>query len=213
MTTVHLKNEKKFRRRSSSAGFTLMEMLVAISLFSLIIATAADIFMMASRSQRKVFDLQAMQASSRFTIEAIVREIRTGTIDYNYYFGRGNGMQMPERALALIGSDELPIKFYTSDQSNEQYCQDELSRPCLLVEVGSYDPAPLSPRGVRVRSVDFFISPDSSPFEYNVSTSGYDSDVQPSVTVLLSLESVGRKSGERTYLDLQTTATSRKYVR
>ncbi|MFH1046672.1 MAG: prepilin-type N-terminal cleavage/methylation domain-containing protein [Patescibacteria group bacterium] len=198
---------------STNRGFTLMEMLVAMSIFSLLIATAADIFMMANRSERKVFDLQSMQSSSRYTLDAIVREVRTGIIDYGYYAARDQGMETPERVLALIGSDELPIKFYESDATNEQYCQDEQSRPCLLVEVGSYEPSPLSPLGVKVQAVSFFVSPAASPFEFDSTVAGYANDVQPAVTILLSLESVGRKSGERTFLDLQTTATRRLYVR
>ncbi len=189
-----------------------MEMLVAVTVFVMLIVTASDIFMMASRSQRKIFDLQAMQASSRFTIEAMVREIRTGMIDYDYYAQREPGLQQQERELALIDSEEMPIRFFESDQTNQQFCLDEQSRPCLLVKVGSYDPAPLSPRGVKVQSAHFFISPDENPTAFDPTT-GYSSDVQPSVTILLALESVGRKSGERTYLDLQTTATSRIYAR
>lgn len=213
MTVMRAKERENRFEASDDRGFTLLEMLVAVSIFVVLVVAATDIFMMANRSQRKVFDLQAMQASSRFTLDAIVREIRTGTVDYGYYAGLENGMQNPAEVLALIDSQETPIKFYESDQTNGQYCQDEQSRPCLLVEVGSFDPAPLSPLGVKVRSANFFVSPEQGPFDFDAAASDYSSDKQPTVTVMLSLESVGRKSDERTYLDLQTTATSRLYQR
>jgi len=207
------KTGHKLRSRAGRRGFTLIEMLVAIAVFSVLIAAASDIFMMASRAQRKIFDLQSMQASSRFTLDAIVREVRTGTIDYGYYASREPSLKTPERVLALIDSEETPIKFYESDELTEAYCGDALNTPCLLVEVGDYDPAPLNPRGIKVHAVNFFITPEVDPMAFDLTIPGYASDVQPIVTMVMSLESVGRKSGERTYLDVQATATSRKYVR
>jgi hypothetical protein len=190
-----------------------MEMLVAITVFSTLVVTATSIFLLASRAQRKVFDMQEMQASSRYTLEAIVREIRTGYIDYGYYADRGTPLGTPDKELALTDSEDMPLRFYESDENNESYCPDEQSRPCLLVDVGAFEPAPLSPKGVKVRSVSFYVGPESDPLTFDRVAAGYSSDVQPFVTVVLSLESVGRKSGERTNLDLQTTAASRRYAR
>jgi prepilin-type N-terminal cleavage/methylation domain-containing protein len=194
-------------------GFTLMEMLVAITVFTTLIVTATNIFMLASRSERKVFDMESMQASARFTLEAIAREIRTGLIDYAYYTNRQLMMQTPEKVLALIDSEETPIKFYESNENNEDRCLDENSRPCLLVEVGSLAPVPLSPKGTKVRALNFYISPEQDPFVFDVVSYSYLTNTQPSVTVVLSLESAGRRFNEQSSLDLQTTIASRKYKR
>ncbi|MBU0625856.1 prepilin-type N-terminal cleavage/methylation domain-containing protein [Patescibacteria group bacterium] len=207
---------KRFQKKNhyfNQRGFSLMEMLVAVTIFSMLIVTATNIFLLASRSQRKVFDMESMQAGARFTLEAMTREIRTGLIDYDYYADRDLALQTPEKVLALVDSEEMLLKFYESDESNEDNCPDEASRPCLLIEVGDYEPFSLSPKGSKVQSVDFFISPEQDPFSFDPAISGYAADVQPSVTILLALESVGRRFDERSFLSLQTTVASRKYVR
>ncbi|MEA3249676.1 MAG: prepilin-type N-terminal cleavage/methylation domain-containing protein [Patescibacteria group bacterium] len=199
--------------RSSCRGFTLMEMIVAITIFSTLIVAATDIFLLASRTQRKVFDLESMQASARYTMEAMVREVRTGVIDLDYYAGRAQPLGTPDTELALIDSEGDQIRFFESDASTEADCPNENSRPCLLVAVGVNPPAPISPKGIRVRSVSFYVSPDVDPFAFNSAAGSYLSNIQPSVTIVMSFESASRKIDERTYTYLQTTATSRRYER
>ncbi len=194
-------------------GFTLMEMLVALTIFSTLVVAATNIFMLASRSQRKIFDLETMQASARYTMEAMVREIRTGSIDLAYYASRGTPLITPDPELALVDSEGDDIRFFESDENNASYCPDGDSTPCLLVTVGANPPAPISPKGIKVRSVSFYISPEVDPFAFDPSSGSFLSDSQPSVTILLSFESSSRKIDERTYTTLQTTATSRRYER
>lgn len=196
-----------------SSGFTLMEMLVALTIFSTLVVAATGIFLLASRTQRKVFDLESMQASARYTMEAMVREIRTGTLDLDHYAARDLPIATPDAELALIDSEGERIRFFESGENHGGYCMNDDSRPCLLVTVGGGPPAPISPKGIKVRSVSFYISPEVDPFGFDPASGSYLSDIQPSVTILLAFESSSRKIDERTYTHLQTTATSRRYER
>ena len=209
----HTEKRRHGRDHVASRGFTLLEMLVALTIFSTLVVAATNIFMMSSRTQRKIFDLENMQASARYTMEAMVREVRTGLIDYGYYASRGSPIATPDHELALIDSEGESIRFFESSAETVSYCPDQESRPCLLVTVGANPPAPISPKGIKVRSVSFYVSPEADPFEFDPSSGSYLSDIQPSVTMLLSFESSSRKIDERTYTHLQTTATSRAYKR
>jgi prepilin-type N-terminal cleavage/methylation domain-containing protein len=195
------------------AGFTLMEMLVVLTIFSMVVVAATDIFILSSRSQRKVFGLERVQADARFTMESIVREVRTGMVDREWYASRGAPPGGPDDTLALIDATGTSIVFKESDASDEEYCPDVTSRPCLLVSLDGSVPASITPVGVRVRSLGFYIMPAEDPFAFDVDLGAYPSDVQPFVTIALSLETVEPRVTDRTLVRFQTTATQRAYSR
>ncbi len=66
---------------SSSKGFTLVELLIAIGLFSVVITIAMGGFVRALRSQRQVVALIAANSNVSLVMEQMSREMRTG-----YYF-------------------------------------------------------------------------------------------------------------------------------
>lgn len=199
------------RNPQDDRGFTLMEMLVALGLFSIIMSVGMDIYLLAGRAQRKVFSLERLQSDARFAMEAITREVRTGSIDYAYYATRGTGIGLPDTELALVSSDNTRLRFHRSDASNESACADEESRPCLLVTVDGNAPASITPKGAKLNSVGFYVAPAFDPFEFTAT--GWQSNVQPHVTVVLGLQSVGERVNESVEINLQTTATSRAYRR
>ena len=197
------------RHQHNSHGFTLMEMLVALGLFSLIMATGMDIYMMAGRAQRKVFTLERLQSDARYAMEAMTREVRTGAIDFSYYTGRGSALALPDSELALVSSDNSRLRFFKSTNSSQ--CADTSSSPCLLVSVDNGTPAAITPKGVKINSLGFYVTPNVDPFTFGVG--GWLSNIQPHVTIVMSLLSVGSRAGESQDIYLQTTATSRAYRR
>lgn len=206
-TNVHV------RKIPSTRGFTLMELLVVLGIFSTVVVSASDIFLLANKSQRKMFGLERVQADARFTMEAIVREVRTGTLDYAYYVARGTAIGVPDGELALIDSTNVKLRFHVSDSGNESNCADVQSRPCLLVTVGTGTPAPITPKGVKVDNVKFYIAPVTDPNAFDPNTGAYASNLQPRVTAVMMLESSAERQAERSIVYLQTTATNRKYRR
>lgn len=194
-------------------GFTLMEMIVVMGLFSVIVVSATDIFVMANKAQRKVYGLERIQADARYAMEAVVREIRADRIDLEYYAARTAPLANPDTELALIDVSGQAIRFSQSDASQTASCPDAQSAPCLLVSVGGGAPVSMTPKGVKVRSARFYVAPVVDPFSYDVGTSSYASDVQPHVTFVLTLETAGDRIGERSVVTLQTTAVQRRYAR
>lgn len=190
-------------------GFTLMEMVVVLGIFSLTVATASDIFIMSNRAQRKVFSMERAQADARYTLEAMVREIRNDMLDYSAY---GGTVPAPAESLALIDESSSHITFSKSDDVTGQYCSSPDSRPCLLVVVDGSDPAPVTPKNVKLRNLKFYISPSQDSNLFDSTADRFMNDLQQRVTVVMVLENVNQTEG-LTLTSVQATAASRQFRR
>lgn len=60
------------------SGFTLVELLVAIALFSIVVTIASSGFVNALRTQRQVASLISTQSNVTLVLEQMAREVRTG---------------------------------------------------------------------------------------------------------------------------------------
>ncbi len=67
--------QKKYNKEF---GLTLIELIVAIGIFGLVVTMAIGILVIALVSQRRIIALRNIEDNSRFTIESMAREIRTG---------------------------------------------------------------------------------------------------------------------------------------
>ena len=67
--------------KNKNKGFTLIEMIVALGVFSLVVITMTIIAGSAIKSQRKAFSLQNSQESTRFLLESISKELRMSVIN------------------------------------------------------------------------------------------------------------------------------------
>jgi prepilin-type N-terminal cleavage/methylation domain-containing protein len=69
--------------RASRSGFTLVELLVAIALFTIMVSIAAGGFVNALRTQREAAAMMAAQSNVSTALEQMTREIRTGYLFCN----------------------------------------------------------------------------------------------------------------------------------
>lgn len=202
--------------KRAESGFTLMELLVVLGIFSTVVVSASDIFLAANKAQRKIAALERTQADARFTLEAVTREVRGGRIDWQYYADRSIPLDGAVEVLALRDSTDAPIVFHKSDGANASFCPDAASTPCLLVTLGRPgvdEPAPLTPKGVTAQNVKFYVAPAADPASFNPATGSYAADVQPRVTSVLVLKSTEQRAVEGAVVYAQTTASSRWYPR
>lgn len=70
-----LENKKNFQRK---AGFTLVELLIAMGIFVVVIGISSSIFIQSFRSQRSLVSLIAVNSNASLTMEQMARELRTG---------------------------------------------------------------------------------------------------------------------------------------
>jgi len=196
--------------RSRTAGFTLLEMVVVLGLFSMTVATAADIFMMASNAQRRAFFMERSQADARFSVEALVREVRNGKIDYEYYGGMA---PVWSESLALIDETGSKMLFRKSDATTANICADGVG-PCVIVVAGNAPPAAVTPKGVKVRNLRFYLAPAIDAETFNTLTQEYVADMQQRVTAVMIVENPVVKANEQASLNyIQATAAGRQYRR
>jgi Tfp pilus assembly protein PilW len=68
-------------KRDNNNGFTLVEIIVAMSIFIVVISVVVSLFAMGLRGQRKVITLQNAQENARFLLGFIAKELRMSQIN------------------------------------------------------------------------------------------------------------------------------------
>lgn len=68
----------KFRQNMAESGLTIIELVVAVGIFSLVIVMVVGIFVLAITTERHITALKKVDDNIRFTIESMAREIKTG---------------------------------------------------------------------------------------------------------------------------------------
>lgn len=64
------------KMNKNNSGFTLIEMLVTVFVFSILMTIAGSIFVQSLDVQRRAFAIQALEENGRFSLELMAREIR-----------------------------------------------------------------------------------------------------------------------------------------
>ena len=199
----------------NNQGLSLVELLVAVSIFSILAVIIAGIYVAFSNSQARAQAGQRLLNDSQFALEAMAREIRDNAIFYIswpcvdidveepgvsitdcLYLQKENG-----DIIGFAGDVNRNLLFYltrTFDEDIGYYRWYTTG----LVFIGPMD-------NIDIERLDFRISPDldSDPFE----TDGPNQ--QPKVTIRLQTTLLGGQDIERVTYDLQTTVSSRVYKR
>jgi len=196
--------------KKSNRGFTLIEIMVATAIFVTATVMVTDIFVRVNNAQRKTQGIQITATDARFAFEVMAREARLGEIDYSYYPSSAVDVDGVDE-LALMNNENDPIRFGlrgdvcpTGTTSCLAVC---LSDTCALTT----DWTAITPRGVDVTNLQFFIYPDQDPFVF--SGSGFNSNQQPLVTMTMTSKNVTNDATEEVTFVIQTTVSTRIYKR
>lgn len=76
--------------KNKDKGFSLIEILVALAVFSLLVISMSSIAITVIKSQRKTFALQNTQEAGRYLLESMSKELRMSTINS----AAGNGLSL-----------------------------------------------------------------------------------------------------------------------
>lgn len=185
-------------------GFTIMEMVVVLAVFSVVAVVAADIFFNVTRAQKRVVQEQQIQSDVRFSLDVMAREIHQAFIDYDYYASQvpaqylwQDGHVQPQTILALRDITGSPVRFRLEAETLE-ICRSDCS---------SWQP--LVSANIQVPRAQFYIVPSSDPFAQGT---GAPNDY-PRVTIVLSAQSVAASQLPGQTYFLQTTIAARSYRR
>lgn len=95
-------------------AFTLIEMVVSLTVFTVIVTIASNIYVTAARGQRRANLEAAIYNESRSIIDKIAREIRYKTIDYDEYYNQNIIAFEPSSTATYYGGNfgEYSKNFY-----------------------------------------------------------------------------------------------------
>ncbi len=217
MNTYANKSDQKFMRDRSTRGYTIVEMIISIGLFSLAFGAISTIFIGFTNTQTKASTSQKLLNEANYILTSLASDIRSSSIDYT---STGCGVSAgSSNILCLKSFDGKYIRYeYANDTVQSagtvlKICKSYNDSLCALSVFNTSNPA-LSLWAIKksafmtVSGLNFYIYPAANP---NTSNSGNTGPaVQPSVTILLKA-SAGTAKSAQSY-DLQTTVTSRQYT-
>lgn len=222
-------------------GFTLIEMLVTLAIFSTALVIISNIFILAGRAQSKAAEIEKVHSGARLAMESMAREVRAGKINYNYYT---NGVIPNDgvNELALLDQEGRAVVFFGGP------CVGDISRSCLKINVGGQE-ADVTGKDSKLVNLVFYIRPLSNPFAElpAVENDCFDpdrfdgenfvcaceedthcypdqtcdqylniclnADIQPRVTINFVSQSAKSIQGEQPLVALQTTISTKNYER
>ncbi len=201
------------RKYSDNQAFTLVEMVVAIAIFTIFISMIAGTYLYVARAQRDAAELRKVYSGARDVMEEISKEVKLSSIYYGCYEGSATGIDeclttvdltqgTAVENLALIDGDVAKV-FYAEDgvvYTNEYDFDGAAWLPSEGYEEGA---KAISADPLAVNGIYFWIFPSYDPDEY------YDEvllQFQPYATVYLDAQ----YTDELTF-SLQTSVSTRTY--
>lgn len=205
----------------SAAGFTLVEIMLAMVIFSLASVLIAQIFVNLQKAQQRIHATQVAATDARYMLDVLAREIHSDLIDYSAYCGsdtcaiqtlhtESDGTPTGLDSLHLITAKGEKLSFTKGTCGTID---------CVMISRNGSTASPITSPNLQIDSLYFYLVPFSNPFADTVApcstpTSGSCTpDVQPQVTVVMSVTSISPHPEDSVSLYLQTTAAARTYKR
>jgi prepilin-type N-terminal cleavage/methylation domain-containing protein len=194
MNTLHQQKNK---------GFTLIEMLVALSLFTIVVTIAVGAFLSLIGASKGVQSEQSVMTTLTFVLDSMTREIRTGS-NYNCNTGTfgsqeslvvgrdcasgSTGISFEEAGSSITGSTANRIAYFYVGGANNT----------IMRRVGNGTAQSIVSDGIQITNAQFFVT--------GTARLGTGTDInQPTVTIVLEATD---DTGATT--TLQTTVTQRE---
>lgn len=176
--------ELRIKNQATASGFTLLEMLVSVGIFSVVVITAISVLISIRDAQQKAGNIQNIQDNIRFLMEFMTKEMRQGS----QYAGTGCVLD------ACTG-----LSFRSATGQTIGYCLDAsvIRRTVGGIACGSGS-AMTSNNAAITRLVFYLVGETAGP-----------SDGQPRVTIAIGGRSSIAKIKLKSEFDLQTTITQR----
>jgi prepilin-type N-terminal cleavage/methylation domain-containing protein len=177
--------------RKNNKGMTLLEMIVALGIFSIFMLSATAIFQSVVESQRTSFAGQNAQESMRYALEVMAREIRSA--------------QRDEVSSVCPPGWNLLGKIYKTNDGEQLWFKNKYGQ-CVSYSLnsnrlritrdggGSY--GYITPDEVKITNIKFIIDEGAG--------------IQSKVTFKIGLEVIG-KAINKQEMGIQTTVSSRYY--
>ena len=177
----------------TNKGFTLIEMMVAVLIFSIVVGAVIGVFVSALQVQRYNLAYQQLLDQTSYAMEYMGRAIRMAVKDdgtcgfsgYNYRVSNGN--------------TKIEFQNYKGD-CQEFYLDTSVDPNQLATSKGAdYLDIPLTSNNFNVTSLNFRIT--------GAPGSEFSDDLQPRVTIFMEIQ--GEGAGPQPKITIQTTISQR----
>ena len=187
---VHFKNEK---------GFTLVEMLVAMTIFVVFTGILLNSYTSIVRAQRDANDYRETYTSARQVFDLLLQELRDGMVDYQKYPG---GLMGRREDIFLISKDNTA-------RTHISYINGKIHLNKDVFGNGEDQEFDLNSE-VNVTKFALYVSPAIDPYDSD-NFANDKNQFHPKVTVFARFEKDLGPTKEPIVFDLQTTISSRIY--
>lgn len=196
--------DKNFTKEQG--GFTLMEMVVVLAIFTMSSVIIANIFITLINTQRKIITQQKILSEARYAMDIMSRNIRMGTISYNDY----SSIQTPyENELYLKDIDGNKNFFKLCDTTGDcvESCPADVEK-CLIMSIDEgANWESITSKNIEIQDLRFYIRPTNDPFDDG------SPNIQPRVSILLNIKNSSALSHYRSEIVLQSNMSTRIYNR
>ncbi len=179
-------------------GYTLIELLVGISIFSLIAASVTGFFISALRAQRKILAVREIVDSASYVLDYMANAIRMAKKDDIEIRGQTTNCLAGYKVnyQAPIGGSEIRFRYYNPLTGASECLRFFLeSTTYRLKEWRNGIENYLSPNDLEITNLKFIVSGDTS-----------GDTLQPKVTILLEIQ---KKNQPDSRMAIQTTISQR----
>jgi len=178
--------------KTNSKGLTIVELLVAVTLFSVIVAIVSDIFLVTFQSQRRSLAFETIFDQTSFLMEYMSRSLRMARRE----------LSVPE----CFSSDNLNYEITRSGRGIKFVNSDNVCQEFFL------DVSTSRLKEKKATQEQFLTSTDSQVIAFGINLLGQDQgdDLQSRVTFSLTLKRKGAKPESEPSLTVQTTLSQRR---
>lgn len=191
-------------------GFTLVELMVALSLFTIVVLATISSMLIVNDTARKVQAMRTVMDNLNFAVDTMVRSIRTG---YDYSCGNTSTPNCPypdAGGSSAIGDSEIEVTIdeTTGPDSQVQFRLNGGTIERRSNRTGSWgDWQAITAPEITVTTLRFAVNgalPQPAPYP-----SLPDDNVQPSVTIIV-VGTAALPQGQTTPFTIQTKISQRR---
>jgi prepilin-type N-terminal cleavage/methylation domain-containing protein len=193
---------------SRQSGFTLIEMLVSLALFTIVATISVGTLLVLINGNSKVVGEQSVMTGLTFALDSMSREIRTGT---DYFCGSivqvtGNAVTGSSTNVSNCTSGNVGLSFREAGESitggsSQGRIAYYFDNNMMYRKIGTGTPVPIIGDDIRVTSARFVVTGSEKL------TANLTDKLQPTVTLVLT--AVASSSDNTTPFTVQTTVTQR----
>lgn len=194
---IYIPQRKPILSSSAAGGFTLIEILVSVAIFTTVMTISLGALLAISESDRKAQTIKSVVNNLNFTLDAMSRSMRTGV---NYHC---DVSVTPVTTTRDCAAGATSMAFLSAENQTIQYCRGNgstcsSSGTAVLVSKNGAAFAPLTASEVTITNLQFFV------------TGAQGATLQPYVVILLS-GTIPVSATQSSTFDLQTSVAQRLY--